>query len=204
MNINIPAPGVLDKKRLNVLQKLALLDTPSEQVFDRLTQLASDMVGAPVSLVSLVDKDRQFLKSSVGLPEPWHSQRQTPLTHSFCQHIVTSGQPLIIEDARETPLVRDNLAIRDLNVIGYLGMPLATSKGDILGSFCVIDSQPRVWSEREIDIVRGLSLLCMSVIETRAQLMDLHQFAEERLNNALDKISERDAEIAYLKVQIAV
>ncbi len=200
--MNVVAAGVTNAKRLNVLHKMALLDTPSEQVFDQLTQLASDMIGAPVSLVSLVDQDRQFFKSSVGLPEPWRSMRETPLTHSFCQHIVASGQPLIIEDARETALVKDNLAIPDLNVIGYLGMPLETSTGDILGSFCVIDGKPRVWSEREIAIVRNLSMLCMSVIETRAQLMDLHQFAEDRLNNALDQIGERDAEIARLKTQI--
>lgn len=76
----------------------------------------------PVALISLVDEDRQFFVSQQGLPEPWAKARQTPLSHSFCQHVVATGDPLIVSDARENPLVCGNLAIRDLNVIAYLGL----------------------------------------------------------------------------------
>ena len=127
---------VFDPARLEKLQQLALLDTPAEEAFDRLTRLAALLIEAPVALVSLVDDKRQFFKSCVGLPSPWSQSRQTPLSHSFCQHAVRSGEPLIIEDARSHPLVRENLAIRDLNVIAYAGIPLVTSDGFVLGSFC--------------------------------------------------------------------
>lgn len=85
-----------DPKRLEVLAATALLESPPEESFDRLTRLASDILDAPVALVSLVDNEHQFFKSQVGLPDPWAAQRATPLSHSFCQHVVASATPLIV------------------------------------------------------------------------------------------------------------
>src|SRR5690349_13484911 len=99
------------KHRLDALRRTALLDTPSEEAFDRLARLATRMLNVPVALVTLVDRDRQFFKSCVGLPSPWCDVRQTPLTHSFCMHVVATGEPLVIEDARQHPVLRDNLAV---------------------------------------------------------------------------------------------
>ena len=82
--------------RLAALQAVALLDTPTEEAFDRLSRLAARFLNAPVALVSLVDANRQFFKSCVGLPEPWRSRRETPLSHSFCQHNRIAGQPLLM------------------------------------------------------------------------------------------------------------
>ena len=92
--------------RLSALQRLGLLDTPPEAAFDRLTRVACRVLRAPVGLVSLVDHDRQFFKSCVGLPEPFASARETPVSHSFCQHVVATGKPLIVENARTNPLVQ--------------------------------------------------------------------------------------------------
>src|SRR3954468_22821268 len=80
-----PTNAVLDPARLEALRQACLLDTPVEEAFDRHTRLATRTIHAPVSLVSLVDADRQFFKSSVGMAEPWASARETPLSHSFCQ-----------------------------------------------------------------------------------------------------------------------
>ena len=170
-----------DPARLAALRATALLDSPPEEAFDRLTRLASHVLGVPVALVSLVDEDRQFFKSCIGLPEPWSSRRGTPLSHSFCQHAVASAEPLVIEDAREHPLVRDNLAIRDLDVIAYAGFPLATSDGAVLGTFCAIDSQPRAWSAAEVGFVREMAASTMTEIELRTtvrELEDAHAAAE--------------------------
>ncbi len=171
---------VQDPERLSVLQKLELLDTPPEEIFDRLTRLASKITGSPISLVSLVDQDRQFFKSLFGLPEPLASERETPLSHSFCKHVVATGDPLIVTDAREHPVLKDNLAIPDLNVIAYLGMPLNTSDGDELGSFCIIDTKPREWTPHEVDIARELAISVMTEIELRVQVKAREQ-AEARL-----------------------
>src|SRR4051794_15869823 len=117
-------PSVLgDPIRLEALRATALLDSEPEEAFDRLTRVATRALRVPVALVSLVDEDRQFFKSCIGLPEPWVSRRGTPLSHSFCQQAVESAEPLTIEDAREHALVRDNPAIRDLDVIAYAGFP---------------------------------------------------------------------------------
>lgn len=156
-----------DPDRLSELRASDLLDTPADEEFDRLTRLASTVLHAPVALVSLVDADRQYLKSCIGLPEPWASARETPLSHSFCQHVVVSNDVLIIEDARNHPLVRNNLAIRDLNVVAYAGIPLVTSAGHVLGSFCVIDDKPRVWTAEEIRVLQDLAGSVMTEIELR-------------------------------------
>lgn len=154
--------------RLMVMRELALLDAPEEPFFDRLTRLASAAIGVPVSLVTLVSKDYQFFKSMVGLPEPWASDRRTPLSHSFCQHVVTTGEPLVVEDAREVELLKDNLAIPDLDVIGYLGVPLHTDDGRQLGSFCVIDNKPHAWTESDIALLTAIAELVNAEIDARA------------------------------------
>lgn len=128
----------------------------------------------PVALVSLVDDHRQFFKSCVGLPEPWAKTRQTPLTHSFCKHVVSSSEPLCVADARTHPLLKHNLAITDLGVIAYLGIPLTTAEGYTLGSFCVIDDVPREWTAQEIHILKDLTALVIEEIELRLLARQLH------------------------------
>ncbi len=157
--------AVADPARLAALRDSGLLDRPPVEAFDRLTRLATATLHAPVALVSLVDADRQVFASLVGLPEPWASARQTPLSHSFCQHTVAARTPLLIEDARLDPLVRDNLATTDLGVVAYAGIPLITSDGHALGSFCVLDGRPRAWTEAEVAILTDLAAAVMTEIE---------------------------------------
>ena len=156
--------------RLAALRETALVDASVEAAFDRLTRLASATLRAPIALVSLMHGDRQVVKSCCGLPEPWASRRETPLSHSFCQHAVASGEPLVIDDAREHPLVRDTPAIRDLGAVAYAGIPLLTSEGHALGSFCVIDSQARRWTEAEVGILQDLAASVMTEVELRGEM----------------------------------
>jgi hypothetical protein len=156
--------AVHSPSRLRELHHTQLLDSPAEESFDRLTRLTSTVLNVPIALVSLVDDDRQFFKSGLGLYEPWASQRQTPLSHSFCQHVVESGRPLVISDAREHPVLRDNPAIRDLGVIAYAGVPLMTPSGNVLGSLCAIDHQPRHWTTEQVEILCNLAGSVLSEI----------------------------------------
>ena len=162
--------GPSERARLAALRATALLDTAPEEAFDRLTRLATRLLHVPVALVSLVDADRQFFKSCVGLPEPWATARETPLSHSFCRHAVQLGEPLLIEDAREHPLVRDNLAIPDIGVVAYAGIPLQTADGFVLGSFCAIDTVPRAWTAEQVATLRDLAGAAVTEIELRAAL----------------------------------
>jgi formate hydrogenlyase transcriptional activator len=163
--------GIQNAARLAALRRTALLDSPPEEAFDRLTRLARSVLHVSASYVSLVDGERQFFKSAVGLSEPWASSRQTPLTHSFCKHAVESGEPFVVSDARENPLVRDNRAVSELGIVAYAGIPLTTPEGHTLGAFCVVDAQPRVWKDEEVEVLRSLAASVMTEIGTR-QLAD--------------------------------
>jgi PAS domain S-box-containing protein len=188
-----------DPQRLAVLRESGLLDSPADEGFDRLTRLASRILGVPVALVSLVDKDRQFFKSCIGLPEPWASIRETPLSHSFCQYTVMTGEPLVVADAREHPELRYNRAVPDLGVIAYAGIPLLTAAGDALGTFCVIDSTPRQWSESDLDTLRDLAGAAATEIELRLSLARAHDAAREleRLHRDRDEILDATTDGVY-------
>lgn len=162
------ASRLSDPRRLASLATTNLMDSPHEEVFDRAVRLATQLTGRPVGLLSLIDGQRQFFKAQIGLPDHAAEARETPLTHSFCQHVVTEDAPLIVKDAREDPLVRDNLAIDDLGVVAYLGVPVHGPDGETLGSFCVIDGSPHEWSAADLKTLEDLS----AMIETDLKLRD--------------------------------
>jgi serine phosphatase RsbU (regulator of sigma subunit) len=143
------------------------LDAAPDPMFDRFAGMVQRLLSVPVALVSIVDPERQFFPGACGLGPPWQDQRQTPLTHSFCQHVVASAEPLIVTDAREDPRVRGNLAIDDLGVVGYAGMPLTDSAGHVLGSLCAIDTSPRQWTQRELDLLADLAAACSDSLRLR-------------------------------------
>lgn len=157
--------AVRDVERLRALRESGLLDSPRDDVFDRHARIASEALDAPVALVSLVDDERQFFKSCLGLPEPWLSQRESPLSHSFCQHAVASREPLVVDDAREHPLLKDNLAIRDMNVVAYAGVPLIDGDGNALGTLCTIDDHPRHWTRHQLELLKDIAASVVREIE---------------------------------------
>jgi DNA-binding response OmpR family regulator len=157
--LRAPRTLVEDPMRLSVLDATRLLDSAPEPEFDLLTSLAARLLPAPVALVSLVDRERQYFKSQVGLGEPWASAAETPLTHSFCQWAVVSQEPLVISDARLHPLLRQNRAVAELGVTAYAGIPLVVLD-QTLGAMCAIDSRPRDWSDEEIAILASLAKMC--------------------------------------------
>src|SRR5215218_10139774 len=177
------AKALAEPGRLAALHETALLDTPPEESFDRLARLAAEVVNAPVALVSAVDHDRQFFKSCLGLPEPWATARETPLSHSFCQHVVVAREPVIVADAREDERLLDNLAIRDLGVIAYLGVPLITREGHAIGTLCVIDHQPRIWTPDEISLVKDVASAVVTEITLRGDQHPTPQSAANKQPN---------------------
>jgi GAF domain-containing protein len=159
--------AVTDAKRLAALDRTGLMDTGPDARFDGLTRVAAKAMHAPVALVSLVAEDRQFFKSSVGMiKEPWASQRGTPLSHSFCKHAVASRRPLVVDDAREDPVLRDNPAIEDLDVIAYAGIPLIGADGEALGTLCVIDHRPRHWKGDETALLEEIAGAVVAQIQS--------------------------------------
>jgi signal transduction histidine kinase len=164
------ATVVHDPFRLAALRATHLLDTEPEECFERLTRLVAALLNVPVALVSLVDGHRQFFKSAIGLPSFWADRRETPLSHSFCQHVVATSQPLIVENAREHPILKDNLAVPDLNVVAYLGVPLFDPEGMPLGALCAIDTHRRYWTVAELTNLSGIADITAREIHLRLSL----------------------------------
>ena len=193
-------------QRLAALHETRLLDTPPEESFDRLTRLAARLLGVPVSLVSLVDRDRQFFKSQQGLPEPLATQRETPLSHSFCQHVTATGEPLIVPDAGLDARVRDNLARRDLGVVSYLGVPLTTPDGHVLGSLCAVSGEVRAWSEDDLAVMRDLAAIAMTEIALRDGIRqrDAAQAELELLAGELQHRVKNSIATAQAVVQLSI
>ncbi len=174
---------LLRPDRLAALRQTALLDTPPEEGFDRLTRMAARLLGAPTSLISLVTDERQFFKSTTGLPEPWATRRTAPLSFSFCSTVAGTGEPLVVDDARRHPLLRHSQALRELGWVSYAGVPLVSREGHVLGSFCVVDRTPRLWSERDIALLQDLAASAVTEIELRREMAQRGQAELGRRDN---------------------
>ena len=184
------AAPLTDPARLAALRRRALPDAVySEAAFDRLTRLASRALSAPIALVSLVEADRQVLAGRFGLPEPWATWRHTPLSYSFCQYVVSSGEPLLVVDARTHPVLRDNRAVTELGVAAYAGVPLISSEGHVLGAFCGLDTRPRQWTADEVATLHDLAALAMAELDRRAAASE--QVQQQRRREGLLAVARR-------------
>ena len=156
-----------DPRRLAALDDARLLDVDHGETFDRLARLAARLLDVPITLITAVGADRKDLVGHSGVPEPLATTRRIPLSHSLCKHVVMDDAPLIVEDAREHPLVCDNPAVRDFAVIAYAGVPLRTAEGQVLGALCAIDNRPHAWTEAERQTLHDLAAAAMSEIDLR-------------------------------------
>ncbi|KAA2315501.1 sensor domain-containing diguanylate cyclase [Pseudooceanicola sediminis] len=149
--------------RLAALRRAGILDTPPEEPFERITELVRSVLGVPIATVSLVDEERQWLKSSVGL-----TITETPRDLSFCTHTIKTREPLIVPDARLDTRFRDfPYVIGEPGVRSYLGLPLETPDGYNLGALCAIDTVPRDFTTTEAAIMKNFSRLVMNELELR-------------------------------------
>lgn len=178
-----------EKNRLKELHNSGILDTPNESDFDNITNLASSIFGASVSLITLVDEKRQWFKSSVGLPE---GLKETPREISFCsQAICNPSEVLIIPDIRLDSRFSENpLVTKDPNVVFYAGAPLISKNGHPLGTLCIIDFQPRNLNQQEVETLKVLSSQVSKLIDLRLTNEDLRKNLKEK-NVLLKEIHHR-------------
>lgn len=146
-----------ERKRLITLQGLNVLDTPPEQRFDRLTHGIAKLLSLPIVLISLVDENRQWFKSSYGL-----NCLETPRDISFCGHAILQDSVFIVPDARHDKQFCDNPLVQGEPFIRfYAGMPLTHPNGEKLGTLCVIDSKPRTMSQAQINLLEQVASIVM-------------------------------------------
>lgn len=162
--MNFPKPPN-ERKRLNVLWQYGVLDTVPEAMFDDLAELASVICGAPIALISLVDEQRQWFKSRIGL-DIKESRRDT----SFCTHAICHSELFIVPNATRDARFRNNPMVKGTEHIRfYAGAPLITPDGYALGTLCVLDKKPRALSADQRRALQLLSRVVMTQLERRRQ-----------------------------------
>ena len=151
-----------DPERLESLRRLAILDTPRADPFDRVTRTCSRMLDVPIVLVSLVDEERQWFKSRVGL-----DVMETPREVAFCAHVVHDDRPMVVPDALDDPRFADNpLVTGDPHVRAYLGVPVHAPDGHALGTICAIDRAPRDFTPSQVIAMERMARVVEQLIRT--------------------------------------
>lgn len=156
-------PAEKESQRLAALAESRLLDSPAEEVFDRLVRLAAQTTDCPIALVTLLTPQRQWFKARVGI-----DISETPREWSFCSHALAAGGAFVVGDAANDPRFAANpLVMGEPHIRFYAGVPLADGMGLLLGTLCVLDREPRRLREREMRALRELAAIASEEIQRR-------------------------------------
>ncbi|MEM9763468.1 MAG: GAF domain-containing sensor histidine kinase [Pseudomonadota bacterium] len=158
----------------------------AQAALDRTVWLVSQTLSVPVSLVTVVEAERQVFQAQIGLKEPWASSSETLISHSFCQFCVSRDGAFVVEDSRVHPDVAENAAIDALEVLAYLGVPLHDPSGKCIGAVCAIDTKPRPWSVSDIAVVEALASAVEAEFRRCAELMRLRRSLAEARDEQRD------------------
>jgi GAF domain-containing protein len=184
----MPVP---DAERVAALEKYAILDTEPEQAFDDLTLLASYVCKTPIALISLIDEDRQWFKSKVGM-----SISETPREVAFCSIAIQQSDVMVVPDTLKDDRFRNNpLVVSEPRIRFYAGAPLITEEGYALGTLCVVDQKPREFGPDQEEALGALSRLVLAQLEFRRNLILL----KEVLTDRTETEHEREREIVKLQ-----
>lgn len=156
------AAVINDPDRLRAVYATGLLDSPPEELYDRITRAATVALDAPFSAMSLIDVDRLYLKSEIGVVGGAVDDKAAPLERSLCLYAVGTGAPLILEDARHDPMFKDHPVVYDGSVVAYLGIPLTDQEQNAVGALCVFDTKPRLWTTGHIQVLSDLAAIAES------------------------------------------
>ncbi|MBI4898356.1 MAG: sensor domain-containing diguanylate cyclase [Actinobacteria bacterium] len=178
----MPAARIPDNegRRLAALLALRVLDTGPEERFDRIARMAQKMFDVPMATISLVDFDRQWFKSHIGM-----STRETPRSHAFCAHTILENEVLVVEDARRDSRFSDSpLVLDDPQIRFYAGAPISAPGGELVGALCVIDREARSASADDIETLRDLAAVVeselaasqLAVVDELTQLLNRRGF----------------------------
>lgn len=170
-----------EARRLRILEEYQILDTEQEDDYNDITQLASEICDSPISLISLVDKKRQWFKSAHGL-----SVRETPRTMSFCAHAIHNDAIFVVEDARIDERFHDSpLVTSDPNIVFYAGIPLIDKQGYALGTLCVIDNKTKklnLFQEKALKILAHQVLNLIELKKANYKLIVKNNLLKESYN----------------------
>lgn len=158
-----------EEERLAALAEYQILDTSAEEIFDRITESASLLCGVPISLISLIDRERQFYKSNIGMQHANIGVRDT----SFCGHAILQDTLFEINDATKDNRFVDNpFVLNDPHIRFYAGMPLINPRGFKLGTLCVIDREPKELTDTQRQILKNLSEIIIKLFEIKKGILN--------------------------------
>jgi adenylate cyclase len=194
-----------EAERLAALRSLDLLDSPGEERFDVLTRLAAKLFQVPISYVALVDDERQWFKSQVGLQEC-----QTSRKVAFCSHTILRSEPLVVPDTFEDPRFAQNpLVVGEPHVRAYAGVPLRGPGGHNVGTLCLADHEPRHFTPHDVELLKEIGLLVerefqsQTLIRQQQEKLRLQEMLiesqreKDRLNGELRRAKERAESFLY-------
>lgn len=198
--MQVPEKPKNESERLATLQGLGILDTAQDERFDRFTKISARIFDIPIALISLVDKDRQWFKSAVGL-----NAKETPRNISFCGHSILGDDVFEVPNATRDSRFQDNpLVVGDPNIRFYAGAPLAAPNGHKLGTLCIIDKVPRRLSDEEKTMLKHLADM---VVKEMVKNIDMDSGLASRTalieagNECFDRpAKQRDFELLLFKV----
>jgi len=180
-----------EEARIVALEKYAILDSDPEQAFDDLTLLASFVCRTPIALISLVDEDRQWFKSRVGL-----NATETSRDIAFCSTAILQSDVFVVSDALKDDRFRDNpLVISEPHIRFYAGAPLINEDGYALGTLCVVDRAPRELTPEQREALEALSRLVLAQMEFRRNLILLKEVLTDRTKEE----HERQRELVHVQ-----
>jgi len=164
MNVDWEA-GVRDPTRVAALQRSGLVGTLPDDAFDRLLELAMALTGAPRGCLSLVDAENTSALSSLGFPED--TVLIAPNQYSLCKFVVSTGRPLVVDDTRNDPRTSGDPAVEAFDAAAWAGYAIEDDHGNILGTFCVMDSVPHEWTAQDLHVLSTLAKAASSEIALR-------------------------------------
>jgi|GEM_PF-1158970 len=164
------------------LQQLDLIDAPPEAEFDNLSSLAAELLRVPVAHISILDKQKQriFYKSQYGHSEDLANERELPMQHTYCQHVVLTQAPIIVVDASAHPLLEELVALDESQPLAYLGMPVYASDGQVVGGLCMLQPDTRNWTDNEIESARKLAACASDLIRLKEAMLISEKLRQEQ------------------------
>lgn len=181
-----------EEARLQALHAYKILDTPRDERFDRIARLVADQLDMPMAFVTLIDRDRQWIKACVG-----SDLEENPRAEAMCAHTILSTEVLVAEDPLNDPRFRDNpLVCAEDGIRFYAGAPLITRDGQALGSLCAVDTRARTIDERGRRLLAALASVVMDEVELHAAGMLMRTQAEE-LEEAHQRVLDLNRELEH-------
>ena len=162
-----------ETRRLALLERSGLLERDGGEVFHQVARLARRLLGVDAAIVSVIDRDRHRFVGHDGLRPDLAARGESIAAHSYCKHVVATGEPVMIEDARVTPLLRNRPATAGHDALAYAGIPLAVADGVVLGTLCALDSSPRGWSAQDLATLEELAAVAVTALEHRVDASEI-------------------------------